>query len=270
MTTYYDVLQIDCDATRDGIKSAFRLKAKECHPDLQPQERRAWGHARMHEILRAYEVLIDDRKRADYDRTIGRAALRASSLRESLRRRPHETAACCRLIFLDLLNGRGAEALALYERMRAARRPFDLAPHMEDGERLDCEFLLAEEYERQGRDEAAFRHYARVHADDAAVRHFGHFREEILLRLRNLVVRLLREGGNLPLALRGFADPLRGELPRRERAFLYKKIADCFLRMGEERLARLNLLAALLLHPGLGGTKKLRARLRWGRPALTA
>jgi hypothetical protein len=165
------------------------------------------------------------------------------------------------LIFLDLLEGRGAEALTLYERLSMRQPSFGLHLHMTVGDRLDCTFLLAEEYERQHRSRTAFEHYCGIYRDDLVYDYFRHFRDEILLRMRNLLVQFLNEEGGLPHALRGFSGMPRDAFPRRERAFIYKRMAECFLRAGAEGLARMNLLIALQLNPKLGGIKKIRTKL---------
>ncbi len=62
---YYEVLGVDKNATEDDIKRAYRRKAKECHPDLHPDDKEA--EARFKELNEANEVLSDANKRARYD-----------------------------------------------------------------------------------------------------------------------------------------------------------------------------------------------------------
>lgn len=62
---YYEVLGISKNATDDEIKRAYRKKAKECHPDLHPDDKSAVE--RFKELNEANEVLSDPQKRARYD-----------------------------------------------------------------------------------------------------------------------------------------------------------------------------------------------------------
>ena len=62
---YYEVLGINKNASQDDIKKAYRKKAKECHPDLHPNDKEA--EARFRELNEANEVLSDPDKRARYD-----------------------------------------------------------------------------------------------------------------------------------------------------------------------------------------------------------
>ncbi len=62
---YYEVLGVDKKATDEEIKRAYRKKAKECHPDLHPDDKVAVE--RFKELNEANEVLSDPQKRARYD-----------------------------------------------------------------------------------------------------------------------------------------------------------------------------------------------------------
>lgn len=60
---YYEVLGIPKSATKEEVKKAFRKLAHKYHPDKKGGDR-----AKFNEASEAYAVLLDDRKRAEYDR----------------------------------------------------------------------------------------------------------------------------------------------------------------------------------------------------------
>ena len=62
---YYEVLGLSKGASDDDIKKAYRRIAKECHPDLHPDDKAA--EARFKEANEAYAVLSDPDKKAKYD-----------------------------------------------------------------------------------------------------------------------------------------------------------------------------------------------------------
>lgn len=63
---YYRILHLSENATLEDIKRSFRRLARDCHPDLHPNDAKA---AERFRILReAYEVLSDSARRHRYDR----------------------------------------------------------------------------------------------------------------------------------------------------------------------------------------------------------
>ena len=62
---YYDILGVDKNANADEIKSAYRKLAKKYHPDLNKDN--AEAAEKFKEINEAYEVLGDEKKKANYD-----------------------------------------------------------------------------------------------------------------------------------------------------------------------------------------------------------
>lgn len=65
MTDYYETLGVSKNAEKDEIKSAFRKKARQYHPDVNKAHD---AEEKFKELGKAYETLMDDEKRSLYDR----------------------------------------------------------------------------------------------------------------------------------------------------------------------------------------------------------
>lgn len=63
---YYEVLGVSRDASQDEIKRAFRVLARQWHPDANHEDPAA--EARFRQVAEAYEVLSDPERRRRYDR----------------------------------------------------------------------------------------------------------------------------------------------------------------------------------------------------------
>lgn len=65
MANYYEILGVSKDATQAEIKSAFRKKARELHPDVN---KASDAEEKFKELGKAYETLSNEEKRSLYDR----------------------------------------------------------------------------------------------------------------------------------------------------------------------------------------------------------
>jgi preprotein translocase subunit Sec63 len=68
--TYYEVLGIEPTASAEQIQTAFRMRAKQVHPDLHDDGE----HAEMAKVNIAHEILSDLEKRKAYDVTLLKGA----------------------------------------------------------------------------------------------------------------------------------------------------------------------------------------------------
>lgn len=63
---YYKILGVDKNISQKDIRSAYRKRAKQFHPDLHPNDPKA--KAKFQALSEAFEVLNDPEKRAKYDK----------------------------------------------------------------------------------------------------------------------------------------------------------------------------------------------------------
>jgi len=63
----YYLLGVSLTATPDEIRAAYRRRAAEIHPDRQPPDKRASASEQMKQLNAARDLLLDARRRAEYD-----------------------------------------------------------------------------------------------------------------------------------------------------------------------------------------------------------
>jgi len=82
MPTYYDVLQVEREASPERVRAAYRKLAQKYHPDKMPGNANAVRA--MAAINAAYEVLSDSHRRAEHDLWIRRMQSPAAPARNAV------------------------------------------------------------------------------------------------------------------------------------------------------------------------------------------
>ena len=67
---YYEILEVNKNASPEIIEKAYKTLAKKYHPDLQSEENKQKGEEIFKQINEAYEVLSNSEKRKQYDITL--------------------------------------------------------------------------------------------------------------------------------------------------------------------------------------------------------
>jgi len=256
-STYYDILDVGRNASQPQIKQAFRKLAKRYHPDTN-RESGQQAAKKLKEVIAAYRVLSNERERARYDVLMQSGPTLEEEARRSEARTRKEYA---EQILSDLLSGHGRRALNTYDQLATAG-DFDLGQHLEAKDYLDCIFLLAEQCERSSRFEEAAKLYEELYEREKEPPRQRYFFEIVKARIKKLYSRKLPRDARTPHEeIACYERILEFELDKSEKAFILKKIAEVYVRIGDDKRAKRIFSQALRLKPGLKGTATIRESL---------
>lgn len=264
MINYYQVLQVQEGSDRAEIRNSFRRLAKKYHPD-KTKANGISSEDKIKLLIKAYKTLTDSKKRIHYDTQLQSNNIRIRDFyyRETPKRGSgkYDLRSQAKMVLNDLLNKNGPLAVKNYERLKEKNKEFELLAFLNLKDYLDCKFLLAEEYEKQGHYELAFKMYEYVYQEENGNPARKHFLEEIKERIIRLSCKKLIKLMHPDAAITYLSRALNLKLSKNEEAFIYKKIADCYVASGEwdNALERFN--KALSLCPNLKGAQTLKSKL---------
>jgi len=277
---YYDILEIERDATTAEIKSAYRRLAKQFHPDKNPG-REQEVEPKFKLISVAHEILIDESKRSAYDRALQQVETnqrvrrrgdrtwssvveqrQQNAYKEHLVRRAKEQVnAQCQLILVELLSGHLHTAVEIYEQLKAKFHDFDLTHHISYADSRDCEYLLAEAYHSLGKYVKAAALYEQLLQYEKARPYFRNFTKEIKAKLKDVYFRRLAKQATPEEAIVYFHKILDLGLSKRESAWAYKKLAESYFEADKPQEAQEALRKAFQINPNMTGAKKICRKL---------
>ena len=262
---YYEILEIDRGATAPEIKRAFRKLAKRYHPDKNPEQ--VDFAARMfREVCKAYTTLRDKREKWDYDQTL-KAAERQREAQEAYQERRNQlkqTYTKLELLFQALLHQNYEMGISVYEQLHCQKEGICIDDFLSYEQSRDCEFLIAEAYQKLGKQEQARVIYESLLAAEAKRPCFRHFTRELKERLKCLYLYHFSVEGHEQTTPVSLLKIQALQLPKRETAWIYKKIAEFYVEINQFPKARKVLLMAFELQPNLAGAKKICRTLNIG------
>ncbi len=273
---YYQILEIGRDATAPEIKRAFRRLAKRYHPDKNP-EQIAFAEQMFREVCRAYDALRDTEQKSNYDRML-QVLERQRKAREAYFEklsRLNKNYAKLELLLEALHRQNYETGISLYEQLCHNNEEIGKKWRIDDflnyEESRDCEFLIAEAYqylgfshsdssstfERHRKIKQAMLMYESLLSAEAKRPCFRQFTRDVKERLKFIYLYHFSVDGydqtfRIPLAkIRAL------KLPKRETAWMYKKIAEFYVEIDQFTNARTVLKMAFELQPRLTGAKKI-------------
>ena len=284
---YYQILEIGRDATASDIKRAFRTLAKRYHPDkldasYEPDQI-ADAKQMFREVCNAYDVLQDIKRKSDYDRrlqNIERQTKTKSSFYDTFKR-VNQDYAKLELLFQSLLHQNYETGISMYEQLcskcekKGSKWCIDDFFNYEDSR--DCEFLIAEAYQKLGFEngdvsvaeryrkiERAMQIYESLLSAEGQRPCFKHFIREVKERLKRIYLYHFSTEGYQQTSKIPLSKIRALKLPKRETAWMYKKIAEFYVEIKLYSEAREVLLMAFELQPKLVGAKKICKTLNIG------
>ncbi len=280
---YYQILEVGRDATAREIKKAYRKLAKRYHPDKNP-ERPAFAEKMFREVCNAYNTLHDKRQKSNYDRALQTIERQQKSHKVYLDRlsRLNHIYAKLELLLQALLHHNYETGVSMYEQLQHNSQKIGKEWRIDDflsyEESRDCEFLIAEAYQRLGfsngdqssvldryrKIEQAMLIYESLLSAETKRPCFRHFIREVKERLKFIYLYHFSVDGygqTHPIPLAKIRE-LR--LSKRETAWMYKKVAEFYVEIDRFREARTVLKMAFELQPRLTGAKKICQALNMG------
>lgn len=280
---YYQILEIGRDATAPEIKRAFRRLAKRYHPDKNP-EQIAFAEQMFREVCRAYNTLCDKKQKSDYDRTLQTIERQRKAREAYLEKlsKLNQNYAKLELLLDALLHQKYETGISIYEQLchtdREKGKVWRIDDFLNYEESRDCEFLIAEAYQILGfsngdQSSASERHrkikqamlmYESLLSSEAKRPCFRHFTQEVKERLKFIYLYHFSAEGYHQTYHISLTKIRALKLPKRETAWMYKKIAEFYVEIDQLSEARTIMKMAFELQPRLTGAKKICKTLNMG------
>lgn len=221
MLNYYRLLDLKKGSSLKEIKESFRKKIKQMHPDLNSDKENK--ETRM--LIEAYKTLSSENSRRNYDRSIELELAEHAKLKESFDYKEYlrskgDFESFAKLIYIELFQDNDDVALNIYSSLRSVG--FRLQEHLEEGDYLECAFLLAEESFRKEEYVIAFEFTKSIMEYETKREYFRLFYEEVCVMMIKIVKKLGKNG--LVFLKKELRELLELKMEKKNRTFIARKI----------------------------------------------
>ena len=260
---YYKILSVSPSASTSEIKRAFRKKAKALHPDIPHNVRNTDGkkanEQAMMRLIRAYEALLDAKRRAEFDFFYNKTAKKGESFdyRTWLKEQADPESRAT-LIFFDLFHNAEDEAVREFLRLCSEHPSFSLRRYFSRGDFMDCGFVLAEELYFRNHYYESFLLLEQIIGEEQKQAYFRHFFPEVLILARKLIREKLIYTLADDLLLDCCEAALDFGLSKADNAEILKKMAEIYYRMGDFTTGDGCAAASVRMNPRIRGITKLK------------
>ena len=260
---YYKILSVSPSASTSEIKRAFRKKAKALHPDIPHNVRNTDGkkanEQAMMRLIRAYEALLDAKRRAEFDFFYNKTAKKGESFdyRTWLKERTDPESRAT-LIFFDLFHNAEDEAVREFLRLCSEHPSFSLRRYFSRGDFMACGFVLAEELYFRNHYYESFLLLEQIIREERKDAYFRHFFSEVLILARKLIREKLIYTLADDLLLDCCEAALDFGLSKADNAEILKKMAEIYYRMGDFTTGDGCAAASVRMNPRIRGITKLK------------
>lgn len=236
----YKLLGVPPDATAAEIRRAYRIKAKQFHPDSTGSAATA---EKFHRLARAYEILSDAKQRSLFDESFFyRHKVKAYRSTESFDYRAWLSARTdfesrAKLIFFDLLHLREDEAVAEFVSMSRNHADFRLSDWFTREDFMDFGFILCEELVLREEYYDAFSLLEQIIKMEYSFSYFRLFFPEVMELARSVLKYKIEKTCSPELCLDAWERALELGFGNRDDAFFLQKMADVYRRMGDVKTA---------------------------------
>lgn len=238
MINCYQVLGVRQDATAAEIKKAYRTKAKLLHPDAA----QTTDTKKFQELVKAYEILSDQRQRSIFDESFCTRNAYTKNTQSSfdyytwLSARTDEESRA-KLIFFDLMHNREDEAVEEFKRMSMNHAGFSLKHWFTREDFMDYGYILAEELALRNEYYDALILLEQIIRMEYSYQYFRLFFPEVMEFTASILKRNVVGVINDELALDVYERALDLGFSAKDDAFFLHQMAGLYKKMGDYQTA---------------------------------